>query len=62
MTVGKTDRITVLQLSAKTVQFKVRLKRVLPQVINILGERLFKIWMYFEKFLFAAQGVKSLSQ
>ena len=36
VTVGKTDRITVLQLSAETVQFKVKLKRVLPKVLDDL--------------------------
>jgi hypothetical protein len=41
VTVVKTDRITVLQLSAETVKFKVRLIRVLPQVVDDIGERLF---------------------
>jgi hypothetical protein len=43
VTVSKTGRITVLQLSAETVQFKVKLKRVLLKVIDDLGERFFDL-------------------
>jgi hypothetical protein len=50
VTIGKTDRITVLQLSAETVQCKVRLKRVLPQVINNLGERLLRSGCFLRNF------------
>jgi hypothetical protein len=49
VTVSKTSRITVLQLSAETVQFKVQLKRVLPKVIDDLGERLFDL-IFFKNF------------
>ncbi len=55
VTVGKTDGVTVFQLSAETVQLEVGLKRVLSQVIDDLDKRFFQVWMYFEEFLCPAK-------